>query len=447
MRNMKNQKQNLYWIELCGFDKTKADYGVGELLKSIPQAVDGFVILFANLEFYHEFTADSDDVLLSINECAYGGKKRFGEERSMRWSKGQLKDLILTLHGLGKSVYATVFDGIEFPTKNPFANENQTVFQLSYDGCGSPVCDLTSNLANGAPYASFLGQKIRETVQFYGFDGVHFADGISSWRLPLQINNYSPERLLAFSKYLAESGEDSGAERVKKLADTALKIGAEYRKRSEKIWKDYRKDWIEFLSKLWAERFALLVLEIPEDIKIIINAAWTRDPFEAKYRYGFDFNLLDFSRIFAYVYNDVNRKITPKEDSCGFHISSDEYRYYENEAPAATETPAEAIAKANETPAQQVAEPTTEAPQQEEPQAVQTNEPPATVEIVKVTESEFRMWTDHNGKKIKARWLATDNDGEHITLETPSGKKINAVLRKFSAEDRAYIQSKLDANR
>ena len=43
--------------------------------------------------------------------------------------------------------------------------------------------------------------------------------------------------------------------------------------------------------------------------------------------------------------------------------------------------------------------------------------------------------------------LATDDDGEHITLETPSGKKINAVLRKFSAEDRAYIQSQLDANR
>jgi hypothetical protein len=57
------------------------------------------------------------------------------------------------------------------------------------------------------------------------------------------------------------------------------------------------------------------------------------------------------------------------------------------------------------------------------------------------------MWTDHNGKKIKARWLATADDGEHITLETPSGKKINAVLRKFSAEDRAYIQSQLDANR
>ena len=117
------------------------------------------------------------------------------------------------------------------------------------------------------------------------------------------------------------------------------------------------------------------------------------------------------------------------------------------------------IAPTNEPPVQieapQVA-PTNEPPVQiEEPQAVPTNEPPAQVvitqvevpQIAKPSEPEFRLWTDHNGKKIKARWLATADDGEHITLETPSGKKINAVLRKFSAEDRAYIQSQLDAKR
>ena len=123
-----------------------------------------------------------------------------------------------------------------------------------------------------------------------------------------------------------------------------------------------------------------------------------------------------------------------------------------NEPPA--QVKAEQVALTNEPPAQVEAE-----------QAATTNEPPSQVIITQVeapqvkapqveahhvtrpAETEFRLWTDHNGKKIKARWLATDDDGEHITLETPSGKKINAVLRKFSAEDRAYIQSKLDANR
>ena len=95
---------------------------------------------------------------------------------------------------------------------------------------------------------------------------------------------------------------------------------------------------------------------------------------------------------------------------------------------------AEQVAATNEPPSQVIIT-QVEAPQVEAPQVLQ----PA--------ETEFRLWTDHNGKKIKARWIATDDDSEHITLETPTGKNINAVLRKFSAEDRAYIQSKLDANR
>lgn len=103
-----------------------------------------------------------------------------------------------------------------------------------------------------------------------------------------------------------------------------------------------------------------------------------------------------------------------------------------NELPAQVEAPQ--VAPTNEQPSQVVIT-QVDAPRAEVPQAVQPSEP------------EFRLWTDHNGKKIKARWLATADDGEHITLETPSGKKINAVLRKFSAEDRAYIQSQLDANR
>ena len=136
--------------------------------------------------------------------------------------------------------------------------------------------------------------------------------------------------------------------------------------------------------------------------------------------------------------------------------------------PPPTTTPSQTellqVAPTNEPPAQveepQVA-PTNDPPAQvEAEQVATTNEPPSQVIITQVEQPqvevpqdvqpagpEFRLWTDHNGKKIKARWLATDDDGEHITLETPSGKKINAVLRKFSAEDRAYIQSQLDANR
>ena len=49
------EKDKYYWIELCGFDKSSDDFGVERLLASIPQNVTGFVILFANIEFYNDF--------------------------------------------------------------------------------------------------------------------------------------------------------------------------------------------------------------------------------------------------------------------------------------------------------------------------------------------------------------------------------------------------------
>ena len=128
-----------------------------------------------------------------------------------------------------------------------------------------------------------------------------------------------------------------------------------------------------------------------------------------------------------------------------------------NEPPA--QVVAEQAAPTNDSPTQVEAPqtaPTNEPPAQvaitqiETPQPAATNEPPAQVETPQATrpaEPEFRIWTDHRGTKIKARWLSTADDGEHIMLETAKGRKINAVLYKFSAEDRAYIQSQLDANR
>ena len=224
-------------------------------------------------------------------------------------------------------------------------------------------------------------------------------------------------KLTALSRHAALSGEDERdfiKEAQAKLEELNAQAKAERPKPSKK--KKRRKK----VARPRTRRVFLLALLLAASVALFSEHAKTA--FEE----------------FGQLINETSKQESAKTEAPQVALT--------NEAPTATEAPTEAIAKTNETPAQ-VAEPTTEAPQQEEPQAVQTNEPPATVEIVKVTEPEFRMWTDHNGKKIKARWLATDDDGEHITLETPSGKKINAVLRKFSAEDRAYIQSKLDANR
>lgn len=93
---------------------------------------------------------------------------------------------------------------------------------------------------------------------------------------------------------------------------------------------------------------------------------------------------------------------------------------------------AQARAESGPAPAPKVQPREADAP----PAAVATNAPPATA-------GAFRTWRDHRGTAIEARWTDTAADGKAITLETRGGKKIRAVLRKFSDEDRAFVESEL----
>lgn len=56
---------------------------------------------------------------------------------------------------------------------------------------------------------------------------------------------------------------------------------------------------------------------------------------------------------------------------------------------------------------------------------------------------EYRLWHDHKGGVIKAKWIDTAKDGKSITLETEKGRRIRAVLHKFSEADQGYIKSRL----
>lgn len=52
----------------------------------------------------------------------------------------------------------------------------------------------------------------------------------------------------------------------------------------------------------------------------------------------------------------------------------------------------------------------------------------------------FRIWHDHNGTAIEARWIDTSKDRKSITLETRVGKRIRAVLYKLSDDDRTFVE-------
>ena len=94
--------------------------------------------------------------------------------------------------------------------------------------------------------AEFVAAQLESFLTDYGFDGLHGSDG------------YAPPRYLL--------PKSSGMERVK--------LAREYAKR-------YADNWRTIMSRLK-----------PKGLKCWVNTCWTRDPYEALYRYGVDYRLL-----------------------------------------------------------------------------------------------------------------------------------------------------------
>jgi len=57
----------------------------------------------------------------------------------------------------------------------------------------------------------------------------------------------------------------------------------------------------------------------------------------------------------------------------------------------------------------------------------------------------FRLWHDHRGTPIEARWISTTNEGTRIIIETTDGRQIRALVKKFSEADQLFIREQLNA--
>ncbi|MBR2363743.1 MAG: hypothetical protein IKA79_00950, partial [Lentisphaeria bacterium] len=120
---------------------------------------------------------------------------------------------------------------------------------------------------------------IRQLLRFledYHFDAFHGCDGFGHPRYALCDGDFSEEMLTKFSAYIG-----------KELPELPHPQMAEY------ILSTYRKQW----SLFYASEHAAFWKKTSEALKkkgffCILNTCWTRDPFEALFRYGIDYRLL-----------------------------------------------------------------------------------------------------------------------------------------------------------
>jgi len=277
------------WIELIGFDVRKDDYGVHYLLNKAGFIPDAMLLLLWNADFIHQYQPNSEDfseAFLRDDCCAYYGRRQGEEHSRQRWRNKDLKGLIACLHEYDIEVYLSVFD-------QQMSNAAAKLFQLKdlpeqwvdqhpevkytlRDGrLSSSLCPW-KRLNNGSFYEDFLLQQLQRLLPDFGFDGWHAADGFGHPRFPIYQGDFSDDMVQQFG----------GDQQILMKCDGDLPALSH---RAESIWQHQRLEWIEFHCQRRTRFFQKLLSGLREmGRKVIINSCWTREPFEAKYRYGVD---------------------------------------------------------------------------------------------------------------------------------------------------------------
>jgi hypothetical protein len=275
------------WIELIGFDNRVPDYNVQAFLDNCGFIPQGLSFLFTTPDFVHTHAGLEHEVVFPPDFCSYGGKPYNAERPRQAWTNLQFKGLIETLQARGIKVYAAMLniyishiDGKLY--HSPWCNSHPEVMEFTRDGVGAGCLNPLKRLADGRYYEDVFVERLIAVARDYGLDGYHAADGYSSPRLPIWMADYSDDMVAQFVEMM-------GVELPAGVAATAASP-AEIRVRADAIWNHHRHLWCEFYARRF-EQFFTKVCQAMHALgrQVCYNSAWTRDPFEAYYRYGIDY--------------------------------------------------------------------------------------------------------------------------------------------------------------
>lgn len=271
------------WIELIGFDNAQNDFGVGAFLENVGCLPKAISLLLFNADFIHLHNGMAEERRLPYDCCSYGGHPRNQERERQDWSNHQLKGLIQELQKRDIAVYFAVFD--MFVTQE-WIGQHPEILHVRKDGLRLHSVCPWKRLSDGTFYEDFFVEQLVRVMRDYRFDGHHGADGYSHPRIPVYDGDFSDDMVGQFQQ---ASEVSLPPEHGTECDDNPERL----RQRADWIWSNHRREWIEFYTDR-TTRFWKKVVEAlhAEGKKVVLNSAWTRDPFEAKYRYGMDYRRL-----------------------------------------------------------------------------------------------------------------------------------------------------------
>ncbi len=328
-------KRNWHWIELIGFDNTLPDFGVEAFLSRLAEAPEGISILFSNLDFVNAFRADEKEFFLRPCDCSYDGHP-FGEEHARQaWTNVQLKALIKTLQARDIKVVFSIFNYAVYHDENgqtvvsSFASEHPQLFNYNQNFQKSTTLNFAKTMQGGGLYGAYFVEKLKQVIDYYGFDGVQLADGISHSRPSIENGDFTDEIVGQFRQWLQNNGKNVS----KKLCDVGDDV-EKYRVRRKYILRNLYFEFLLFTDACYQQFYDCLYAKVdPKKYIIILNTFWTRDPFEAFYRYGVDYRTAYHKDVYAFMIEDVspNYPVLMKNDRGGVTpcMKDVKYSHYE----------------------------------------------------------------------------------------------------------------------
>lgn len=272
------------WLELTAFDRSKEDLGVRDYLENAGRLPGAVSFLLAAPDFVHLHDSQAEDCILPPDVCSYGGRIGAPGGEHLLWKKSELRKLISGLHEYGIDVFFAVFDCVtEEAFRRNWISDHSEILATTRNGEKQMSVNPLSRFKDGEHYEDFFVKKMMEAVRYYNFDGFHCADGYNHLRMPLYWSDYSDDMVHQFCEW-------SGTEIPGEFAGGCEGRESLLSKRSDWIWRKKRLEWIEFYCGRW-ERYCRKIAGAlgAESKKFLFNTSWTRDPFEAVYRYGIDY--------------------------------------------------------------------------------------------------------------------------------------------------------------
>ena len=302
------------WTPLIGFDVEQEDKGASEYLSRVGEK-PSCVCLFVNnadIVNYHEKGMPVEREF-PADYCNYYGSPQNDLRKRQRWTNYDLRRLCKELSGHGVDTYMSLM-GVHlspesedddtpqigmfgYVCKQDFVMEHrelaiESTLELGY-------INLLKRFRDSSSFGDYFIEKSYEAVCDYGMAGLHLSDAIFPQCIQSQFGDFSDDML---EQFVSATGVKLPEEILLPLKDVnSPGIGA----RSDYIWNKYREKWLAFIAGSWEKFFTKLCKVFHKGgKKVMVNNAWTCEPFEAYYRYGIDYKGLERAGVDAICIED-----------------------------------------------------------------------------------------------------------------------------------------------